>query len=134
VIENITALLQADTALATYIEGRIYMMTAPQNAPEPFVVWQPISNVAYNSLSDAPDSDQQRIQIDVYAADPVIAREAMWTARNYVERYHSVIDGPLAMGRDPDTLLSRYSMDCSVFHRRAPYAPAVAIVSNGVLN
>lgn len=40
----------------------------PQNTKEPYVIWQQVSGVPYNSLSCRPTTEHLTIQIDCYAS------------------------------------------------------------------
>lgn len=129
-IENLTQLLQSDARVVSYVADRIYMTIAPQGTIAPFIVWQPISNVPYNSLSCRPDADQQRLQADVYADSPVTARELTAAVQDCIQRDHSIIAGPLPSFEE-QTQLHRYSMDCTVFYQRDVSGALYLIFRNG---
>ena len=117
-IVNIYSMLAADTDIAAAVADRIYMTVARQHAETPFIVWQPISSVPYNTLALGPTDDQQRIQIDVYAGDPTQARALADAVTRCVAQHGNVLSGAIPSFEDA-TRLHRYSLDVSLFHRRA---------------
>ncbi len=117
-IVNVYQILQSDTDVISYVGERIYMSLAPQGAEPPHCVYTPVSNVAYNSLSLAPDADQQRHQIDAYAKNPATARELTKAIRDCIQQYGNIVAGPIALSFEPDSDLHRWSLDVSLFHAR----------------
>lgn len=115
---NIYALLVADTDVMQYVDGRIYPTVAPQKITQPYIVWQLISNVAYNSLSCEPDADSQRMQVDCYSMKPVEARNLAFVVRDCLQTTGTVIDGPVPLALEKETQLFRWSMDALYFHKR----------------
>lgn len=117
-LANVYQILQADADVISYVADRIYTPIAPPGAIDPYVIWQPVSNAAYNTLSCAPDADQQRHQIDIYAESPVTVRQVTQAVRNRIQQYGNVISGPVPAKWDDSTTLYRWTMDVSLYHDR----------------
>lgn len=75
---------------------------APQGVIKPYATWQVISGNPLNYLAGAPDTDDYRLQVDVYANDPdtvnVVANAIMSAIQDqaYVLNYNGD-------GRDKET-------------------------------
>lgn len=111
-------------AINEFVAGRVYQTVAPQDTtkdasgvPLRYIVWTLISNIANINLSDLPDDDSQRVQVDCYGPDQAGARILAERVRNTLEQSYDVISGPEAM-YEPDTRLFRWSMDVSCFTPR----------------
>lgn len=72
----LTNLLRQNPAVAALIGGtgdtaRIHRFgRAPADPPRPYIVWQLITGLPGNNLSDSPDYDYGNVQVDVYADTP----------------------------------------------------------------
>lgn len=117
-IENVYKTLTNDRDVSAYVGNAIYMSMAPQNAAAPFIVWSLISSNPYNTLSDIPDADQQRVQVDFYAKDPTVARIGAKKVRNCLQRHYVIISGPEPVDWDTSTDLYRWTMDSVLVYQR----------------
>lgn len=97
----------------------VYFNIAPQDSDPPYCVWQLISNSPFNSLSCVPDCDSQRVQVDIYASDPINSRDLATDARDALEQDHTIVAGPSSIPVDNDLRVHRWTMDALVFHRRS---------------
>lgn len=118
IIKNVQAILEADTALTAILGDNIYMTVAPQGAEPPFIVWNVVSNAPYTSLGCPADSDQERIQLDSYSRDPSQSRQLAALVSQRIQKHGNIISGAVP-SYEQDTKLYRYSLDCSIFHKRA---------------
>lgn len=92
----------------TNIGNRLYAFgEAREGTAKPYAVWQTLTGIPTNSLSDIPDTDSWSIQVDVYALTPQQARDAAEALRNAIEPYAHITswDGD---GKDDDTNLYRF--------------------------
>jgi hypothetical protein len=80
-------------------------------APRPvYATWQTINGRPENYLSERPDMDWYRVQIDVWAPRGSIADAAADALRNALEPHGYMVSLNLD-GRDPETRLYRISFD-----------------------
>ena len=106
------------TALQSSVGGRLYPLVAPSPVTLPYAVYQVISQVPSNVLSDTPGLFNSRMQVDVFA-------------RTYAEcqTLKATLRGAMATGFgnaakeinttdlfEEDAKLHRVSMDWSVWH------------------
>lgn len=110
-IENVYQMLLAAASVGSIVADRIYFGVAPQEAIQPYVVWNIISNIPVNSLACVPDIDAQRFQLDCYSLDPATARSLAQAVRDVIESEGYVVSGPVFFGVEADTGLSRWTLD-----------------------
>jgi hypothetical protein len=91
---------------------------APQGVTAPYATFQTVSGSPENYLAQRPDSDEFRVQLDVYAATPTAARNAAKALRDALEPLGYVVSWNGEF-RDADTNLYRYSFDWSHLTPRA---------------
>jgi hypothetical protein len=108
----------------TAVGDRVFQTTAEQGKTKDaqgnqldYIVWLMVSQNPNNTLSDRPEDDAQRVQIDYYGKNPATARNNMVTIRDHIEGVGYVIDGPVPE-YEPETLLYRYRMDVAFITSR----------------
>jgi NAD(P)H-dependent FMN reductase len=111
--------LTGSVALSAIVGSRISQLIAPEDQSRPYVVWFVVSNVPENTLSCAPDVDDQRIQIDLYSPDQVQARQMMQAAVEAVNDLGYIVFGPWAAFEDLPKLY-RWSFALEVWQNRSP--------------
>jgi hypothetical protein len=118
VIPNLTALLTANGAVHAICGDNVFR-TFKDKAGDvgPFIVWQIISGVPENNLSDLPEFDDARIQVDAYALSQATARQLSAAAQAVLEQLGYVVLGPTEDHED-ETLLWRWSFDWEVWSAR----------------
>jgi len=90
---------------------RIYAFgAAPDGVASPYVIWQTVSGTPENVLHGAPEYDNYRVQITVYAKSQADAVNAARAVRDRLERVADVVSYN-GEGRDPDTKEFSYSFD-----------------------
>jgi hypothetical protein len=90
---------------------RVYRQgEAPQNETRPYAVWQVISGVPENSLSESPSIDRDSIQLDVYATTDAGVVEVATAVRDQMETVTHMTAWRVH-ARDPATRLYRIGMD-----------------------
>lgn len=103
----VTAIVGVGTNARIYGAGRV-----PPDTTKPYIVWQIISANPDNNLSDTPEQDDQRVQVDIYAKDQVQSRLLATAARNAIEAVMHIVYGPWDQ-YEADTALYRWSFDVS---------------------
>ncbi len=116
-IPPIQQLLEASGALVAIVGDRIFQATAPADAAQPYVVWTLVSGVPANNLSELPQSDDQRVQVDFYALSAVACRQAAQAGRDAIETYADIVFGPWNT-YEGDTKLYRWSFDAQTIEDR----------------
>lgn len=124
-IPPIYQLLIADSAVYAIVGTRIYYKPAKQGGTQPYIVLTFASSVPNNNLSELPDNDDQRIQIDTYALGQILAEQLGETVRDAIEAEYDILIGPTPIA-EVDTDLSRWSMDVQVLNNRwQPASPEI---------
>lgn len=114
---RIDNLLASSSGLVAIVGGRIYRTQADDNALAPYVVWSIITASPENNLSDLPEVDEARIQIDCYSLSQSECRRMSEYAMGVVEPTYHVIFGPTE-DKETDTKLWRWSFDLTSFTNR----------------
>lgn len=106
------------TALQATVGGRLYPLVAPAPVTLPYAVYQVISQVPQNVLSDTPGLFNTRLQVDVFArlysecqTLKASVRSAM--ASGFGNSAKEILTQDLF---EDDARLHRVSMDWSVWH------------------
>ena len=113
----VQATLAASSAVVAIAGTRISQLTAPQDQTRPYIVWSLVSGVPENNLSDLPDMDDMRAQIDCYSTDQSQARALCEAARDAIEVETHIVFGPWNTFED-DTKLYRWSFDAEYWQAR----------------
>ena len=113
--------LKNDTNVTQYIgtnPTRCYLFgTAPQGAAEPYVVWHLPSSVPENHLDRLPVVDFDRVQLDVYAVDPLDCLNLCAAIRDALEPLgHMVLK--LDMGKEEPENLHRWILQFNFWTAR----------------
>lgn len=116
-IPPVQATLTGSPDVVAIAGTRISQTVAPQDQARPYIVWTLISGVPQNNLSDRPERDDQRIQIDCYSADQSQARALCKAARDAIETETHIVLGPWTAFED-DTNLFRWSFDAEYWSPR----------------
>lgn len=91
--------------------------TAPQGTQQPYVVWSIPSRVPENHLNKLPVVDFDRVQLDVYATDPIKCLELCKAIRDALEPHgHMVL--MFDMGKEETENLNRWVMDFNFWTAR----------------
>lgn len=121
-IPDVRAILAASSPLVAIVGDKIYRTAAAETAagtpvPPPYVVWSIVAAIPENNLSELPDTDNARIQIDCYSDSQPQARAMAQATQAAIEAVTHVIFGPTETKED-DTKLWRWSMDASFWNSR----------------
>ena len=94
---------------------RLYLFgDAPQGVTKPYVVWQTISGVPENYISQVPDIDSYTIQVDIYADTASSARAVAKELRDVIEQVAHIVRWG-GESRDDETNNYRFSFDVDWF-------------------
>jgi hypothetical protein len=99
------------------VQDRIYQTVVPEGAGRPYIVWFIVSAVPENQLSEDPEDDDQRVQVDCYSEQQPEARQIMQAAAEACETQGHIVFGPWA-GFEEDTRLFRWSFDLEIWNKR----------------
>lgn len=83
---------------------------ANQNTLKPYATFQVITNTPENYLGQLPDSDDYRVQVDVWAATQASANDTAQAIRDAVEPHAYMVNAGSTL-RDAETGTYRYMMD-----------------------
>jgi hypothetical protein len=113
--------LKASSAVTDIIgtnPTRCYLFgTAPQNTPEPYVVWSLPSSTPENHLDKLPVVDFDRVQLDVYAVNPLDCLNLCAAIRDALEPLgHMVLK--LDMGKEEPENLCRWILQFNFWTAR----------------
>ena len=113
--------LSNDSNVTQYIgtnPTRCYLFgTAPQNTDEPYVVWHLPSSVPENHLDKLPVVDFDRVQLDVFAVNPLDCLNLCEAIRDALEPLgHMVLK--LDMGKDEPANLHRWILQFNFWTAR----------------
>lgn len=101
---EVTALLGTD-------DTRIYPFGYVEDPDGlPYAVWQTVTGLPENYLSDRPDIDSWTLQIDIYAGSATSARNVAKALRDAIEP-NAYVTRWGGESRDPETKRHRYSFD-----------------------
>ncbi len=110
-IPNLTAILKGNGAVHAICGDNVFRTFKDKPGDVgPYIVWQIISGVPENNLSDLPDIDDARIQVDSYCNDQGTARTLSEAAQAVLELLGYVVFGPVE-GHEEETLLWRWTID-----------------------
>lgn len=107
--------LTAAAPVTSIVGTRIYGSgNVPEGEPRPYVTWLIASAAPENNLSDTPEFDDQRVQIDCWSKDETQCRQLATAVRNAIEAQVNITFGPWN-DYEAETRLFRWSMDCTWF-------------------
>ena len=109
--------LSGAAAVTAIVSARIYQTVAPQDVVRPYIVWTLVSGVPGNNLSDTPEYDDQRVQVDCWSESPAQCRQLAEAARDAIEAQTNIVFGPWNEYED-DTKLYRWSFDAEYLQSR----------------
>ena len=101
-----------------HVGTRIYGAGHAGDSPAyPYITWQVISGSPENYQGEAPNVDNARVQINVWARDEAAVRTAATAARDVLDAagHQRMLMGP---ERDPETKSYRIQMDYSFWNQR----------------
>jgi hypothetical protein len=107
---DVRGTLLANSTVNTLTGGRVFQVVATQGSARPYIVWQIVSATPVNNISDPPEQDDQRIQIDIYANDQPICNQLAVAARDAIESVTHIVFGPW-QDFEQDTKMYRVSFD-----------------------
>jgi hypothetical protein len=116
-IPNLTAILTGNTAVHAICGDSVFRTFAEGVPVAPYIVWTIISGVPENNLSDLPDFDDARIQVDCYSKSQQQARQLGEAAQAALETLGYVVFGPIE-SHEEDTLLYRRQFDWEIWSAR----------------
>jgi hypothetical protein len=90
---------------------------ADQGSAQPYAVWQLITGTPANYLGQLPDNDDTRIQVDVYASQPLVARALAIAIRDAIEPHAHMVNYA-QRARDATTRNFGFLMDFEFFTPR----------------
>jgi hypothetical protein len=117
VIPDLTHILIADTATNAIVSGKVFRTFAEETPVAPYIVWTIISGVPENNLSDLPDIDDARIQVDCYSGSQKQSRQLGEAAQAALEPLGYVVFGPVE-SREEETFLYRRTIDLEFWTAR----------------
>jgi hypothetical protein len=117
VVPPVQSTLLAAAAVTAIVGQRVYQSIAPQDITQPYVVWSVVTSAPGNNLSETPEYDDQRVQIDCWSTNQSQARQLGQAVRDAIEVYTHIVYGPWN-DYEPDTKLHRWSMDAEYFQDR----------------
>ena len=83
---------------------------APQDKPPVYAVWQMPFSTPENYLDQVPDTDNSRVQVDVYGATQESTDAAALAIRNAIEPHAHMVNSA-QRPRDPTTRNYGYMLD-----------------------
>jgi hypothetical protein len=117
VVPPVQQTLTAASAVTAIAGNRIYQSIVPQDQTQPYVVWSVVTSAPGNNLSETPEYDDQRVQIDCWSMNQSQARQLGQAVRDAIEVYTHIVYGPWN-DYEPDTKLHRWSMDAEYWQDR----------------
>lgn len=112
-IPPVYQVLTAVPAIVAIVGDRIFGSgVATQDKSRPYIVWQIVSANPDNNLSDTPEQDAQRVQVDVYSISEQICRQLETLVRDALEAQMHIVYGPWN-DYEVETKLYRWSQDVS---------------------
>lgn len=103
---------------ATLGAGKVWQTNAPETVKQPYLIWSIASALPENTLACAPDVDDQRVRVAIYARDKVTALRACEYAIAAAEAHlGDVVFGPID-SLEPGTKLLQYIFDVEVWNER----------------
>lgn len=84
---------------------------APQDVAKPYVTFQTISGSPTNNISENPDNDNSRIQVNCWSTQESQAKQLCDAVRDALEVQTHIVFGPLD-DYEPDTTLFRWLLHC----------------------
>jgi len=123
-IPPLVALMENTTSVTDVLGSdptRFFLSRYPQALPVtyPYAVYQTVSGAPNNMLSEAPEMDNVRVQIDIYSDLLLTARTAFNAVRDAVETVSYIVVYTIAGQFDPATDTYRYSFDISYWLPRS---------------
>lgn len=116
-LPSVQQALTGSSALVAIVGTRITQSIAPEDQTRPYVVWWIASAAPENNLSDRPEEDDQRMQVDCWSPNQPQCRQMMQAASDACEAIGHIVFGPWS-DYEPETKLFRWSFDLEVWNRR----------------
>jgi hypothetical protein len=112
------ATLKNNSTVFGIVGNRIYLHgEAIQNTDKPYVVWQLISGIPQNTMSENPNIDAYSIQVDCYHQSATGILNLAEAVRNALQGYAHATNIPIN-NRDLDTKLFRMAIDFDWWYAR----------------
>jgi hypothetical protein len=104
------------SVLGALVTGRCYPMIAPDKTVKPYVVYQVISNVPEVTLDGVTDTENRRVQVDIYDRSYGAVKTLELAVKAAMEAA-TFINIPLSSREtyETDTQLYRVSIDYSIW-------------------
>ena len=121
-IPDIHAVLSGSGALTAIVGQKIFRTAAPETlnsvrVEAPYVVWSIVDSFPENNLSELPETDNSRIEIDCYSKSQAQSKAMCDAAQAAIEAVTHIIAGPLERKED-DTKLWCMFFDASFWTDR----------------
>lgn len=123
-VAPINSVLRASPDLLAIVDPRndgvsgVYQGLAPEGYGRPYAVWGVGFGQPENLMGEPPLEDDQRINVDLYAADQPTARKMMQFAVAACETIGDIVGGPFYLYDGDSTKLHRWTFDVSVWQKR----------------
>ena len=112
--------LKGAGAVTTIVQDRIWQTVAAETTTRPYIVYTLITAIPENTLSEPPQVDDQRIQIDMYvpqSTGTATANTLKDAVVDAIEPLGYVVFGPWT-SFETDTRLLRWSLDLEIWNFR----------------
>jgi putative Ca2+/H+ antiporter (TMEM165/GDT1 family) len=116
-LATVQTTLKASAALTAIVGDRVYQTVAPETSARPYVVWFIVSAVPDNTLSERPQRDDERIQIDCYSPSQSEATRMKDAVVEAVEAIGYIVFGPWNT-YEAETKTFRWSLDLEYWNPR----------------
>lgn len=114
---NVYAILSGAPAVTAIVAQRIFRTSVPEGETRPYVVWTPVASNAELNLSDLPDMDDSRVQVDCYSTSQQQGTTLMQAVLAAFEAVTHVVAGPFE-GYDSETKMFRWTFDAEFWEGR----------------
>lgn len=88
----LVAAIKADSTLTALVHGRVFP-EAPQNANEPYIVYNTISTPRLWDFNGPTGLTESRIQFDCFAGDRIVAKQIATAIRNLFDGQATTLSG-----------------------------------------
>jgi hypothetical protein len=105
-------------AINAFVGTRIYPFgDAPQDPTAPYITYLVVSSVSQNYHGETPNTDNQRVQIDIWSRDQQETLDIGTEVQTAMDArgYQSLMIGPR---KEPDTQIYRLQFDYSIWLTR----------------
>jgi hypothetical protein len=115
---NVYALLQSAAAVTAIVGTKVGRHgSMPQETAAPYITWFVVADAPHDTLSEAPQSDFNTVQIDCWSDDDAEAAALARAVRDALDAagHHNRVAVDL---REPDTKLYRVGIEADLITQR----------------